>query len=81
MPDRLATVYAWFMIDVTVEGNRLEVSISTEGMSADEINDFVAWLRLESIARRSQLTTDAAWQLSEEIKSDWWKANEQRFSR
>jgi len=41
----------------------------------------VAWLRVESIARRSKLTDGAAWKLSEEIKADWWKQNSPRFGQ
>jgi len=67
------------MIAVKAEKNRWEVSIPTEGMSPEEISDFVSWLRVESVARRSKLTPDEAWKLSEEIKTDWWQANEKRF--
>jgi hypothetical protein len=67
------------MIAVKAEKDRLEISIPTEGMSPEEISDFVSWLRVESVARRSKLTPDAAWKLSEDIKAGWWQANEQRF--
>jgi hypothetical protein len=67
------------MIAVKAEKDRLEISIPTEGMSPEEISDFVSWLRVESVARRSKLTPDAAWKLSEDIKAGWWQTNEQRF--
>lgn len=67
------------MIAVKTEKDRLEISIPTDGMSREEISDFVSWLRVESVARRSKLTPDDAWKLSEDIKSGWWQANEQRF--
>jgi hypothetical protein len=73
------TVYRSPMIAVKAESNCLQVTIPTDGMTPEEINDFISWLRVEAIARRSKLTPDAAWQLSEEIKSGWWQANEQRF--
>ncbi len=72
-------VYVPAMIAVKAEKERLEISIPTEGMTPEEINNFVSWLRVETVARRSKLTGDAAWKLSEEIKSDWWQANEHRF--
>ena len=68
------------MIAVKAENDRVQVTIPTEGMTPDEVNKFVAWLRVESIVRRSQLTPEAAWQLSEDIKSDWWNSNESRFA-
>ena len=67
------------MIAVKAEKDRLEISIPTEGMSPEDVSDFVSWLRVESVVRRSKLTPDAAWKLAEEIKTGWWQANEQRF--
>ena len=68
------------MIAVKAENNHVHVSIPTDGMTPDEVNDFVSWLRVETIARRSKLTPEAAWQLSEDVKEAWWKSNEKRFT-
>jgi hypothetical protein len=54
------------MIAVKAEHGRLQVTIPTEGMTPEEVNDFVAWLRVESVVRHSRLTPDAAWKLSED---------------
>jgi len=67
------------MIDVKADKNVVRLTFPTDGMSVDQVNDFVNWLRVESIARRSKLTEKVAWQLSEEIKADWWEKNKQRF--
>jgi hypothetical protein len=72
-------VYVIFMIAVKADKHHLEVSISTEGLTPEEVNAFVSWLRVESTVQRSKLTDEAAWKLSEEIKSDWWAANKHRF--
>ena len=55
------------MIAVKAESDRLQVTIPTEGMTPGEVNDFVSWLRVESVARRSQLTPEAAEKLSEDF--------------
>jgi hypothetical protein len=68
------------MIAVKAEKGCLQVTIPTEGMTPGEVSDFVSWLRVESVVRRSRLTPEAAWKLSEDIKSDWWQANERRFT-
>ena len=68
------------MIAVKAEGDRVEVSIPTEGMTPEDVNEFISWLRVERIVRRSKLTPGAAWQLSEDIKPGWWQANEHRFT-
>ena len=67
------------MIEVKAENGLVHITFPTEGMSAAQVNDFVTWLRVESIARRSKLTEQAAWQMSEEIKAGWWEKNKQRF--
>jgi hypothetical protein len=74
-----ARVYSPRMIAVKAEKDHLEVSISTAGMTPEEISEFVSWLRVESILQRSKLTEEEAWKLSEEVKADWWQANEHRF--
>jgi hypothetical protein len=69
------------VIEVKAEQGMVHMTFPTDGMSADEVNDFVTWLRVESIARRSKLTEAAAWKLSENIKEDWWKQNSSRFGQ
>lgn len=67
------------MIDVKAGNGIVQITVPTDGMSAEQVNDFVTWLRVEAIARRSRLTPQAAWQLSEDIKAGWWDRNKQRF--
>jgi hypothetical protein len=67
------------MIDVKADNGAVHLDFSTEGMSPEQVNDFVSWLRVEAIARRSKLTEESARQLSEDIKADWWRKNESRF--
>ena len=67
------------MIAVKAEQDFVQVRIPTQGLTPEEVNDLVSWLRVEAVACRSKLTPDAAWQLSEDVKSDWWQANEKRF--
>ena len=67
------------MIAVKADKDRVEVTIPTGDMTPEEVSDLVAWLRLENIVRRSKLTQEEAWRISEEIKSNWWQANQHRF--
>ena len=68
------------MIAVKAEKDHVDISIPTEGMSPEDVSDFVSWLRVEGIVRRSKLTQTTAWKLSEDIKSSWWEANKHRFA-
>ena len=69
------------MIAVKARKNEILVSIPTEGMPEEAVTAFVNWLRMEATARRSRLTENAAWQLAEDVKADWWKANQARFTQ
>jgi hypothetical protein len=72
-------VYVLAVIAVKADKDRVEITIPTEGLTPEQVNDFVSWLRVESIVQRSKLTEEAAWQLSEDIKADWWAKNKHRF--
>ena len=72
-------LYRCPMIAVEANQDCVQVRIPTSGLTPEEVNRLVSWLRVEAIVCRSRLTPQAAWQLSEEIKSDWWRANEKRF--
>jgi hypothetical protein len=67
------------MIEVKSENEMVHVTFPTKGMSPQQVSDFVTWLRVEAIARRSKLTAEAAEDLSEQIKAQWWEKNKQRF--
>jgi hypothetical protein len=67
------------MIDVKADQGTLHITVPTDGLSAEQVNEFVAWLRVEAIARRSKLTSSKAWQLSEDLKATWWERNRDRF--
>ena len=67
------------MIAVQADHREIRVNIPTEGMSADAVRAFLNWLRVEAAARRSRLTDESAWKLSEAVKSGWWTQNQSRF--
>jgi hypothetical protein len=69
------------MVQVKAGKGVVRMTFSTDGMSPRQVNDFVTWLRVEGIARRSKLTEAVAWQLSEELKAGWWVQNQQRFCK
>lgn len=68
------------MIAVEPGQNEIRISIPTKGMPAEAVSAFVDWLRVEAAARHSRLSEEAAWQLAEDVKSDWWARNEARFT-
>lgn len=47
--------------------------------SSDYVQEFLERLRLETIVEKSQLSEEQAWELSEEIKQEWWQKNKEEF--
>ena len=67
------------MITVETTAAAVHVTIPISEVPTDRLNWFVDSLRLEAIARRSQLTEEEASRLADEIKAGWWTANQHRF--
>lgn len=67
------------MIEVQAEIGVIRLAIPTTGLSPEQVDDFVSWLRVEAVARRSKLLTQDAWRMSEQTKADWWARNQARF--
>jgi hypothetical protein len=67
------------MITVEATEHQIHLTIPTDGMLPDEINDFVVWLQVEMIARRSKLTEEDAKSLAGEVNRSWWERNQDRF--
>ena len=68
------------VIAVETSDHEIRVKIPTDGMSPEAVRAFLDWLRVEAVARRSHLTDEGAWKLSEDTKSDWWDKNKSRFN-
>ena len=67
------------VIDVQTDNGVVRMAFPTDGLSPEQVDDSVTWLRVEGIARRSRLTEPVAWQLSEDLKAAWWEQNQARF--
>jgi len=48
-------------------------------MAMDYVQQFLEKLRVESIIEKSKLTEEQAWELSEQIKEEWWNKNRERI--
>jgi hypothetical protein len=48
-------------------------------VSSVYVQNFIDRLGLEIIALKSQLLEEQAWELSEEIKAQWWQKNRETF--
>lgn len=68
-------------IETTRTKDKLLISIPTESLNDEEINDFLSVFKAEIIARKSRLTGEQADEISEEIKSGWWTKNKSRIEK
>lgn len=67
------------MITVESANGTTHVSFPHDEVPMDRLHAMLDWLRLEAIARKSQLPEEVANQLAEESKASWWAANRDRF--
>ncbi|MGI8468698.1 MAG: hypothetical protein ACR2N3_09610 [Pyrinomonadaceae bacterium] len=68
-------------IEATRMNDKLLISIPTKDMQAEEINDLLSFFKIEFTVRNSKMTGVEAEEISEEIKSDWWKKNKLRIKK
>lgn len=68
-------------IETTRTKDRLLISIPTKNLKDDEINDFLSLFKTEYAVRNSRLTVETAEEISEAIKSAWWKKNKSRITK
>jgi hypothetical protein len=69
------------LIETKRTKDKLLISVSTENMKADEIEDFLQFVKTEFTLRNSKLSESQADEISEEIKSSWWKKNKSRIEK
>ncbi len=67
------------MITVEKTDADVRVTIPKDSIPPRRLNALLDWLRLEEIVQRSRLTEADADHLADEIKADWWSANQHRF--
>lgn len=67
------------MITVETTDTSIRVTIPKDEVPAERLDSFLDWLRLEGLARRSNLSEEEAGRLADEIKAGWWAANKNRF--
>jgi hypothetical protein len=67
------------MITVEKTNADVRITISKDAIPPKQLNDFLDWLRLEEIVQRSKLSEEDADRIANDIKSEWWAANKDRF--
>ncbi len=66
-------------VETTAETTRL--TIPKDDVPPDRLRPLLDWLRMETAARRSQVSEAEADRLAEEMKTEWWAENKDRFTK
>ena len=64
---------------LTFEKDEVILKFPIDLLSEGYVQDFFQRLKSEMIVRKSRLSEEAAWELSEEIKQEWWEKNREKF--
>jgi hypothetical protein len=67
------------MIDIIFEKEEAILKFPKQYVSADYVQQFFERLRLEVIVEKSKLTEEQAWELSENLKQEWWQRNKENL--
>lgn len=67
------------MVQISFENNIAVLKFPRQLASSVHVQEFLEWLRIESILEKSEMTDEQAWELSEKIKEDWWQKNKDIF--
>lgn len=68
------------MIDVKVNNDNILIQIPKNMISNSYLEKFLERLEIEEIAEKNSMSEEQAWNLSEEIKENWYKKNEKKLS-
>lgn len=68
-------------IETTRTKERLLISVPTDNISEEEIEELISYLKTDFLIRKSEMSESQAEEISESIKSGWWNENGLRIKR
>ena len=67
------------MVEITFDKNEAILKFPKQLVSSEYLQQFLERLRLEAIVEKSKMTEEQAWELSEQIKQEWWQKNKMKI--
>jgi hypothetical protein len=67
------------MLSYQTTGDTVNLTFSKEFLGEPELVRLLETLRIKELISKSQATSDAVMALDEELKSEWWNENKDRF--
>jgi len=67
------------MVEITFDEDEAILKFPKQLVSSDYLQQFLERLRLEAIVEKSRMSEEQDWELSEQIKQEWWKKIKRKF--
>ncbi|MGE5343541.1 MAG: hypothetical protein ACM3SY_18890 [Candidatus Omnitrophota bacterium] len=67
------------MLDVQVKDDNINIVISKDLISDHDLIEFLERMRVKQLISESKLLENDAINLDEELKTDWWQNNKDKF--
>jgi hypothetical protein len=67
------------MLDIKFEGDNIILKFPRNTITSRYFQDFLNRMRLEINAQKSEITDEEIFEISEEIKQNWWNENKNEF--
>jgi uncharacterized protein HemY len=69
------------MTTLARQGNNYQLTFPVDLLSDKQIKKLMELIDFEQLVRQNLMTEDDAETLSEQLKSDWWQANQERIMK
>lgn len=67
------------MLAIASEQGKITISFLVNDLPMQDIEEFLAFFKMEFLARQSRLADQVAFEISEQIKTDWWSRRQQQM--
>ena len=67
------------MLKITRDKEDIIIKFSKNLLTQEQLEKLLDRLETEELAKKNQMTEEDAWEISEQIKADWWEQNKDAF--
>lgn len=67
------------MLAIANEQGKITISFLMNDLPMEDVEEILTFFKMEFLARQSRLSDQAAFDLSEQIKTDWWSKHRQQI--
>jgi hypothetical protein len=67
------------MLDIQVKDDNVNIVFSRNLINDNDLMELLERIKVKHLISQSQLTEENAIKLDEELKSNWWKNNKEKF--